>query len=244
MSVPETRPDSTPAGGTQLRDELRGIQANAGAVLARHHDRVLALSYGSAAGELAACMSAVGVASCAELTKLELTAPEPSLERVISGLLGGPMVPGGIHQTRPVSWYRPDHERLIALCEAEHGERLRGRFEFWTLRDPTVALHDRTDDWAAIAVIGRRTRLVLAELGVYGQDRDPRAVSPVTTTSDDPQTSWLLHGDDDALAITPRAAGPALWRRITTAGRPLQICAVGREALTHYRVLTRHESSG
>ena len=176
------------AGATQLRDELGGIQADAGAVLARHDGRVLALSYGSAAGELAACMNAVGVASRAELTKLELTAPGPNLERVIDGLLGVPLLPGGSHQTRAVGWYRPDGGRLIALCEAEQAERLRGRLEFWMLRDPAVALHDRTDEWAAIAVIGRRTRLLLGELGVYGPSRDPRAVPPVTRTADDPET--------------------------------------------------------
>jgi glycine cleavage system aminomethyltransferase T len=107
------------------------------------------------------------------------------------------------------------------------------------VRDPAVALQDRTDDWAAIAVIGRRTRLLLGELGVYGPGRDPRAVPPVTRTADDPGTSWLLHADDDALAITPRASAPALWQRITRTGRPWQICAVGHEALLRYRMLTR-----
>ena len=243
MSVSESRPESTPAGTKQLRDELGNIQADAGAVLARRDGRVLALSYGSAAGELAACMKAVGVASCAELTKLELTAPRSNLERVIAGLLGVPLLPGGSHQTRAVGWYRPDGGHLIALCEADQAERLRGRLEFWTLRDPAVALHDRTNEWAAIAVIGRRTRLLLGELGVYGRSRDPRAVPPVTRTADDPETSWLLHADDDALAITPRGSATELWRQITRAGRPLQICAVGHEALTRYRMLTRRASS-
>jgi glycine cleavage system aminomethyltransferase T len=243
MSVSESRPESTPTGATQLPDELAGVQADAGAVLARHHGRVLALSYGSAAGELAACMNAVGIASRAELTKLELTAPGPSLGRLIAGLLGVPLLAGGIHQTRAVGWYRPDGGRLIALCEADQAEQLRGRLEFWTLGDPAVALRDRTDEWAAIAVIGRRTRLLLGELGVYGPGGDPCAVAPVTQTADDPGTSWLLHADDDTLAITPRAAAPALWRRITRAGRPWQICAVGHEALTRYRMLTRLDSS-
>ena len=62
---------------------------------------------------------------------------------------------------------------------------------------------------------------------------------PVTRTADDPGTSWLLHADDDALAITPRASAPALWQRITRVGRPWQICAVGHEALLRYRMLTR-----
>jgi glycine cleavage system aminomethyltransferase T len=239
MSVSESRPQSMPTGANQLG----GIQTAAGAVLACHHGRVLALNYGSAAGELAVCMNAVGVASRAELTKLELTAPGPTLERAIAGVLGVPLLAGGIHQTRAVGWYRSDDGRLIALCEAEQAERLRGRLEFWTRRDPTVALHDRTDEWAAIAVIGRRTRLLLGELGVYGPSRDPRAVSPVTRTADDLETSWLLHGDDDALAITPHRSAPALWRRIAKAGRPFQICAVGHEALTRYRILPRSDSS-
>lgn len=228
---------------SQLRDELGGIQAEAGAVLARRGGRVLALSYGSAVGELAACMNAVGVASRAELTKLELTAPGPNLERVTAGLFGVALMAGGSYQTRAVGWYRPDGGRLIALCEAEHAARLRGRLGFWTLRDPAAALHDRTDEWAAIAVIGRRSRLLLGQLGVYGRGRDPRAVAPVTRTADDPETYWLLHADDDALAITPRGSATELWRRITRVGRPLQICAVGQEALTRYRMLTRRDSS-
>ena len=239
MSVSDPRPDSTPLGAAHPLDELGGLQAGAGAVLAVHRGRTVAVSYGSAAGELAACINTVGIASRAELTKLELTAPEPSLDHVLAGLLGVPLRPGGIHLTRAVGWYRPDDGRLIALCEPEQGERLRGRLEFWTLRDRAVALHDRTDDWAAIAVIGRRTRFLLGELGVYGPGRDPRAVSPVTRTADDPRTSWLLNADDDALAITPRASASALWRRITQTGRPWQICAVGHEALLRYRMLTR-----
>jgi hypothetical protein len=239
MSVSDPRPDSTPSGADHLLDELGGLQADAGAVLARHRGRTVAVSYGSAAGELAACMNAVGIASRAELTKLELTAPGPILDRVLAGLLGGPLLPGGLHQTRAVGWYRPDDGRLIALCEADQGERLRGRLEFWTLREPALALRERTDEWAAIAVIGRRTRLLLSELGVYGPGGDPRAVPPVTRTADEPLTSWLLHADDDVLAITPRASAPALWRRITQAGRPWQICAVGHEALLRYRMRSR-----
>ena len=239
MSISDPRSDSTPSGASHLPDALDGLQADAGAVLARHRGRDVAISYGSAAGELAACLNAVGIASCTELTKLEMAAPGPNLDRILTGLLGVPLTAGGIHQTRAVSWYRPDDTCLIATCEAGQTERLRGRLEFWTRRDPRVALNDRTDEWAAIAVIGRRARLLLGELGVYGPTDDPRAVPPVTRTADDPGTSWLLHADDDVLAITPRTAAPALWQRITRIGRPLQICAVGHEALLRYRMLTR-----
>jgi hypothetical protein len=239
MSISDSRPDSSPSGPGDPRDGLAGLQADAGAVLAVHRGRAVAVSYGSAAGELAACLNTVGIASRAELTKLELVAPGPSLDRVIGGLLGVSLLVGGMHLTRAVGWYRPDNGRLIALCEAGQRERLRGRLEFWTLRDPAVTLLDQTDEWAAIAVIGRRTGRLLSELGVYGPAGDPRAVPPVTRTTNEGQTVWLLHADDEALAITPHATAPALWRRITRTGRQWQICAVGHEALQRYRMLTQ-----
>jgi glycine cleavage system aminomethyltransferase T len=227
------------AGSSRFLDQLGGLQADAGAVLAPYRGGTIAISYGSAAGELAACMNAVGIASRTELTKLELTAPGPSLDRVIDGLLGMTLLAGGIHLSRAVGWYRFDDRRLVALCEPDHGERLRGRLEFWTLRDPAVKLYDRTDEWTTIAVLGHRATQVLGELGVYGPGRNPRTVPPVTRTANDPQTSWLLHADDYALAIVPRRSAAALWRQVTTAGRPWLICAVGREALVRYQMLTR-----
>ncbi len=212
---------------------------DAGAVLAPHHGATVALSYGSAAGELAGCLNGVGIAARSELTKLELSAAPAHLERVLEALLDRPLRPRGIVLSPAVGWFRVDDRRLIALCDPAHGERLRGRLEFWTMRDPTLTLRDRSDDWSAIAVLGRRVDEVLAALGVYGPSGDCRAVAPITRTADDAETAWLLCGDGYALALTPSASAATLWRRIAAVGRRWGMCAVGHEALARYRTFAR-----
>lgn len=218
---------------------LRALLVDAGAVLAPHHGATVALSYGSAAGELAGCLNGVGIASRSELTKLELSGSATSVEHVLAGLLDRPLLPRGILVTPTVGWFRIDESRLLALCDPAHGERLRGRLEFWTMRDPSLTLRDRTEEWSAIAVLGRHVDEVLSELGVYGRDRDPRAVAPITPTGGRCEATWLLCGADYALALTPSASAAALWRAITAAGRKWGMCAVGHEALVRYRTLAR-----
>jgi len=254
MSVSENRAGSAGAGSAgdravradalQAEDELLAVLAGAGAVLAPHRGTTVALSYGSAAGELAACLSGVGIAVRSELAILELTGPASGLEHAIDGLLGGVLAPGGIRRGPATGWYRDGERRLLALCDTAHRERLRARLEFWTLREPTLSCDDLSEALTAIAVIGSRTGEVLRSLSVYGPAGDLRTVAPVTRVAREPSTLWLLRAGDDALALTPRANGPALWRRISEAGRPCRICAVGREALTRYRLLTRAGAAG
>jgi glycine cleavage system aminomethyltransferase T len=239
MSVSDSPADRSPEPSAPRPCALRALLVDAGAILAPHHGATVALSYGSAAGELAGCLSAVGIAARSELTKLELTAPAGNLERALEGLLDRLLAPGGMLLSPAVGWFRIDDRRLVAVCDPAHAERLRGRLEFWTMRDPSLTLQDRTDDWSAIAVLGRRAGEVLSELGVYGPSGDPRSVSPITRTGDDPDTAWLLCSDDYALALTPSASAAALWRRIGVAGRSWGMCAVGHEALGRYRTLAR-----
>jgi glycine cleavage system aminomethyltransferase T len=239
MSVSDSPADRSAQPGGGKPDTLQALLVEAGAVLAPHHGTPVALSYGSAAGELAGCLNGVGIASRSELTKLELTAPAANLDRVLTTLLDRPLPRGGILLSRAVGWFRIDDRRLVALCDPAHGERLRGRLEFWTMRDPSLTLSDRTEAWSAIAVLGRRTDEVLSALGVYGRGGDPRSVAPVTRTPDDPDTTWLLCGGDYALALTPSPSAVALWRRIAAAGRSWGMCAVGHEALGRYRTHTR-----
>lgn len=218
---------------------LQELLVDAGAVLAPHHGATIALSYGSAAGELAGCLNGVGIASRSELTKLELSGPAASLARAVAGLLDRPLLPRGIVVSPTAGWFRIDDSRLLALCDPAHGERLRGRLEFWTMRDPSLTLRDRTEEWSAIAVLGRHVDEVLSELGVYGRNGDPRSVAPITQTGDRGELTWLLCGSDYALALTPAASAAALWRAIATAGRGWGMCAVGHEALVRYRALAR-----
>jgi hypothetical protein len=244
MSVSDSPANRASRPGVRLPPALETVLLEAGAVLAPHHGATVALSYGSAAGELAGCLNGVGIAARSELIKLELTAPPTRLERALEALLDRPLLPAGLLLSPAVGWFRVHERRLVALCDPAHGQWLRGRLEFWTMRDPSLALRDRSDDWSAIAVLGRRVDEVLSKLGVYGPSGDCRAVAPITRTRDDPDTAWLLCGDGHALALTPSASAAILWRRIAAAGRGWGMCAVGHEALARYRALARTAPRG
>ncbi|HZE05932.1 MAG TPA: hypothetical protein VE127_11945, partial [Solirubrobacteraceae bacterium] len=56
---------------------LEALVRRAGGVLATRHGRPVVVSHGSAAGELAACVSAVGLADRSQLTKLAVDGPAP-----------------------------------------------------------------------------------------------------------------------------------------------------------------------
>src|ERR1700704_3458301 len=75
-----------PEGGSPPLDAVR---RQAGAVFANHGGRAAAIHYGSAAGELSVCVSAVGLVDRSELTTLALQAPSAQLAALTSRLAGG-----------------------------------------------------------------------------------------------------------------------------------------------------------
>jgi glycine cleavage system aminomethyltransferase T len=97
---------------------------------------------------------------------------------------------------------------------------------------------DRSDDWAALAVVGRRARPLLATLGVYGESGDPRHVPPLTVhTMTGADVLWLLESDTKAIALMPRSAAALVWQTVDRAGQPFGICAVGQEAIARYGLI-------
>ena len=137
-------------------------------------------------------------------------------------------------------WCAETPERTIVLCEPQCRARLRAVLAREQPRQPSIAVTDRTADWATLAVVGRRARDLLAGLGVYGPSGDPRAVPPVRRhRCGEVAVTWLLQSDDSAWAVLPRANAPALWRALERAGRPLALCAVGQEAISRYALIRR-----
>jgi len=198
----------------------------------------VAVNYGSAAGELAACVSAVGLADRSDLTKLVLEAPAEQLRRLMSRLAGGTVAPGGALFAGGVWWCGVSPERVLVLCERRQGERLRGQLHARAAQQPTLALEDHTADWTAIEVVGRYADRLLRDLGVYGESGDPRVVAPLTAHPiAGARVLWLLESDSRTLALVPRESAGAVWRAIERAGQRFGICAVGEEAITRYRLI-------
>jgi glycine cleavage system aminomethyltransferase T len=198
------------------------------------------VNYGSAAGELAACVSAAGLADRSEMTKLELTASRATLDAVVSHATGGAVAPGGALLAGAAWWCGLAAERLIVLSDPETGRRLHDRLQARTVQHPDLRLADRTAEWSAIEVVGRRAGEVLHALGVYGTHGDPRQTPPLTAgRAGEVPALWLLESDHRALAVVPRERACEAWRAIDHAGQRCGICCVGQDAVARYTLLER-----
>jgi glycine cleavage system aminomethyltransferase T len=210
-------------------------------VLARHQGRPVAINYGSAAGELAACVRRVGLACCSELTKLAIEVTDPEGRDLVERLAGGAIAPRGMRYERGAWWAAIGTDHLVVLCDPSQDEALRDQLCGPVAEASGVHVHDRTADWAAIAVLGRDKDRVLGELGVYGPSDDPRQVPPLTIHPvAGAGVLWLLQSGHQALALMRQANGAEVWRAIENAGRQSGICAVGKDALTRFALL-HHE---
>lgn len=231
---------SAVTGSEGATDPFDAILRRAGAVFASHNGRSVAVNYGSAAGELAVCVSAVGLVDRSELTKLVLEAPPAQLHDLTARFAGRGVAVGGAVHAGGSWWCGAAADRVVVLSEPSGGPRLRERLRVQARQHLALAVHDRSDDWAALALIGRATPKLLAAFGAYGASGDPRRISPFTAgTVHGVDASWLLESDRSALALVPREEAGTVWRAIEAAGRPFGISCVGREAATRYSLLER-----
>ncbi len=205
-----------------------------------HDGHAVVAHYGSAAGELAACVSAVGLADRSDLAKLVLDGPPAQLRHLSHRLTGSELAPGGAVLSGGAWWCAESPERILVICDGARGDRLHAVLHARVARRSAVSLTDRSADLAALAVVGRRARALLAELGVYGTSGSPRDVPPLTAhTGAGAEVLWLLESDDKALALMAAADAPAVWHTIERAGQRHGLCAVGQEAVARYALIRR-----
>ncbi len=236
---------STFAASQDAADPLVDILRRAGAVFATQHGHSVAVNYGSAAGELAVCVTAVGILDRSELTKFALEAPAAQLSHLLTRLLGSQLAVGGARRSAGAWWCRWAADRVLVLCEPSAGGRLLERLLTQTVHHVALSVHDRSDELAAIALVGRATPSVLAALGAFGDAGDPRSVPPLTSCSvRDVRVEWLLESDRRALALVDREHAGIVWRAIDDAGRPFGISCVGQEAASRYQLLERSAALG
>ncbi len=248
---------------------LDAVLRQAGAVFAARDGQAnpVAVSYGSPAGELAACVSAAGMADSSALTKLELSGPRARLGQFLTRETGHGVAAGGVVQSAGAWWCGVDDdgagvtdqadataldipgagdpavarfgaERVIVLAEPRLGARLSAHLSARVAREPGLRLSDRTDEWSAITILGRATPGVLSSLGVFGESGELHGVPPFTTGRLAGEWAlWLLQSEHRALALVPRVHADDAWHAIEHAGRGQHICCVGQDAVTRYELL-------
>lgn len=213
----------------------------AGAVFANHEGRSAAIHYGSAAGELAVCVSAVGLVDRSDLATLALEAPSPQLAQLTSRLAGGEIAPGGALDAAGAWWCAAAPDTVVVVCRPDVRRRLIERLRVHAAHQ--VSLRVLSLDFSALGLLGPQTPSLLRALGVYGPDGDPRSVAPFgrgTIAGND--VWWLLASDRSALMLVDRARAGELWRAIESAGRPYGLSCVGQEAAGRHALLERTRS--
>jgi glycine cleavage system aminomethyltransferase T len=220
--------------------ELDIVVSRAGAIRCDRDGRPVALHYGSAAGELAACVSRVGLGDRSELGKLALEGPRQTLDQAVSHLSGMALAPGGALCTGTAWWCAPTPDQVLVLTEPDDADRLQSRIRRLGARHPDLRIRDLSHAWSAIAIVGRQAGDVLARLGVYGATGDPRLVAPASSLRvAGAEVTWLLQSDHRALALMGHRDALAVWHALHAVGRPFGICAVGQQAIARYTLLAR-----
>jgi glycine cleavage system aminomethyltransferase T len=217
------------------------VLRQAGAVFATHEGRSAAIHYGSAAGELAVCVSAVGLVDRSDLTTLALEAPGAQLAQLTSRLAGGEIAPGGALYAAGAWWCAAATDTLLVVCRPDVRRKLIERLRVHAAHQ--VSLRVLSVDFAAVGLLGPQTPNVLRALGVYGAGGDPRAVAPFgrgTIAGSD--AWWLFESDHSALLLVDRERAGEVWRAIEHAGRPFGLSCVGHEAAGRYALLERTRS--
>jgi len=195
-------------------------------------------NYGSAPGELAACLLNVGVAECPSLSAVQASAHRHALDEAVLHGTGHALVSGGAIRVGGTWWCRPDPETVLLVDAPDALARGLALLRGEERRHPTFAVDER--HLVVLALIGRRTMELLGELGVYD---DPRTTPPcrVATLCQRPAT-WLLQSDVSVICCVAPEHAESIRDAISAVGRRLGLARVGQEALTHFVLLQRRRA--
>ena len=196
------------------------------------HDRdghTVVAHYGSVPGEIAVCMTSVGLADRSDYGVVELRGDREQLDRALVARFGDPpLAIGSGRRACDGIWYlRLDARRTLlvgphatlaagtAIASARNGDHL-------TRRDIGASL-------AIIGIVGPRACRLLTAAGLPGE-------LPSGAIGADPGdhsiVAILRESRRRYLALVRATAADALWARLLTAGEPLGAAFVGQDALT------------
>lgn len=214
-----------------LNSPVEAVLEQAGATMVDRSGCPVPLHFGSSAGELAACVVAVGLADRADLSVAVLTGPASAIEHATLHLTGTLIAPGGAYLCNDTAWCATAPGRLLVVGEGASRAALGPRLRAVTAHHRAVSVHGLGDATAGFELLGPRTEETLDALGL------PRTLSPAVQTlsiGDAPATvvrrSWAR-----ALVLTETAWGLATWAALDRAGAPFGMTYVGADAVARFR---------
>jgi glycine cleavage system aminomethyltransferase T len=199
----------------------------AGAQLAERDGHVVAALYGSSHGEIAACMSHVGLADRSDLGTLELRGGQAALDRALATRLGDPPPAAGSARRQRGIWYlRLDSRRTLIV--GAHSALAAGPPIGGGADHADLVSKDIGAKIAIISVIGPRAVRLLSAADLPGD----LAIGAIGRDPKDADIIAILRESQRRILILVRAPGTnAAWARLLIAGEPLGAAFVGCDAL-------------
>jgi glycine cleavage system aminomethyltransferase T len=223
---------------TAAAGPLDAVARRAGAVTVERQGARIPAHYGSAAGELAVCLRAVGIADRSDLGKLVVTGRPEGVAELVRRAAGSTLAVTGVAAAGGAWWCAAAPDRLLVLTEP--AKRLRTLELLRAAARPLggVRVADASTALSAIAVLGRHSLTVLAALEALGAEAEPRSVPPVAEVRlAGADVVVLLQSDRRALLVLDAVDADRVWRAVEEAGRPFGISYVGIEAVERFSLL-------
>jgi hypothetical protein len=190
--------------------------------------------YGSPAGELAACVGRVGLVDRSDLLAIEIAGNGVAVMELVERASGWPLAPGGCSFAAGTWWCARSSESVIALAELESREIYE---TIVRLGGPDLCVSERSQDLAAIGLVGKATLAVLAAAGAV---EDPRAAPAFGGAKvGGANVELLLQSNRRAVVLVAPDAARHVWRTLEANGRPFGLCYVGAEALARFTLMER-----
>lgn len=214
---------------------LDALLRRAGAVMVQRAGIAIPAHFGSPAGELAVCTSAVGLADRSDLVKLRAAAGAPRLDALLELACGRALGVGEVRGTAGIWWCRTSPRGVLALCELPQRARA---LEALAGAGP-VPVQDVSADLAALALLGPATTRLLAALGEDAGDRATLVPSIGVVSLGGVGALLLRESSREAIVVTEQARAGQLWLATERAGARLGLSCVGLEAMQRFELVER-----
>jgi glycine cleavage system aminomethyltransferase T len=172
--------------------------------MTNRHGRSVAAHFGSAASEVAVCLSTVGIADRSDRVTFELRGTSRDVAAALAALA----------PVRDHVWWTRTSSRA-AIVRSEFADASAAATVLMSSDHEIVA--NVSDRYAAIAVIGPRSSQLLTA-AEFDEHNPPIVLQ-------DPRNAFEL--------LVEGAKAPGLWNRLLEAGASLQLACVGLDALEH-----------
>ena len=212
----------------------------AGATMVVRHGWWVAAHYGSPAGELALCDTAVGLADRCDLGKFELRGEAGAVEQLVGQLASGHVSPGEALYSAGAWWCSLSDGHVVALCDAGEAPRLKAALDEAAPWTPGAAITDSTRTLAAIGLHGPATAALLEELSSSEPPLGEVSAPAFDATRLASVPVLLLRASvSGAVILTDAGRASSLWADVERTGRDHGLGHVGADAVSHLSALAR-----